>query len=89
MGRFFRQARHELREAKSDIVRQAEETKLLLQETAQRHMDAEKSADGKAFFSPACCHARFCCLLTRVFWQVWLSRMLSMAQPRPMTLRKV
>lgn len=44
--RFFRQARRELREAKSDVVRQAEETRLLLRETAQRHMEAEASADG-------------------------------------------
>ncbi|KAJ3556184.1 hypothetical protein NM688_g2166 [Phlebia brevispora] len=43
---FFRQARRELREAKSDIVRQAEETRLLLKETAQRHTDAETSVDG-------------------------------------------
>ena len=46
MRRFFNQARRELREAKSDVVRQAEETKLLLREAAQRHMDAEASVEG-------------------------------------------
>lgn len=45
--RFFHQARRELREAKSDIVRQAEETRLLLKEAAQRHMEAESSLDGR------------------------------------------
>ncbi|KIP02137.1 hypothetical protein PHLGIDRAFT_130897 [Phlebiopsis gigantea 11061_1 CR5-6] len=43
---FFRQARHELREAKSDIVRAAEETVSLLRDTARRHSEAEASRDG-------------------------------------------
>ena len=57
-SRFFNQARRELREAKSDVVRQAEETKLLLREAAQRHMDTEASVEGEkqppsyAFVSP-------------------------------------
>ena len=52
-SRFFRQARRELREAKSDVVRQAEETRLLLRETAQRHMEAEASVEGGlSFFAP-------------------------------------
>lgn len=46
-SRFFRQARRELREAKTDVVRQAEETRLLLRETAQRHMEAEVSVEGQ------------------------------------------
>lgn len=44
--RFFRQARRELREAKSDLVRQNEETISLLQEAARRHMQTETSVDG-------------------------------------------
>ncbi|GJE93752.1 DnaJ and DUF3395 domain-containing protein [Phanerochaete sordida] len=43
---FFHQARHELREAKADIVRAAEETVSLLRDTARRHMEAEASKDG-------------------------------------------
>ena len=45
--RFFRQARRELREAKSDLMRQNEETISLLQETAKRHMEFETSVDGR------------------------------------------
>ncbi len=44
--RFFRQARRELREAKSDLVRRNEETISLLQETAKRHTQTETSVDG-------------------------------------------
>jgi len=43
---FFHQARRELREAKADIVRAAEETVSLLRDTARRHMEAEASKDG-------------------------------------------
>ena len=49
--RFFRQARHELREAKSDIVRAAEETVSLLRDTARRHSEAEASRDGMCYFT--------------------------------------
>ncbi|KAJ3492248.1 hypothetical protein NLI96_g92 [Meripilus lineatus] len=47
---FFRQARRELREAKTDLVRQHEETISLLQETAKRHTQSEISVDGRIFF---------------------------------------
>ncbi|KAI0340380.1 DnaJ-domain-containing protein [Trametopsis cervina] len=43
---FFRQARRDLREATSDIVRPAEETVTLLRDAAQRQMRAEASVDG-------------------------------------------
>ena len=50
INRFFRQARRELREAKTDLVRQHEETISLLQETAKRHTQSEISVDGRNFF---------------------------------------
>ncbi|THH30988.1 hypothetical protein EUX98_g3177 [Antrodiella citrinella] len=43
---FFRQARRELRNAQSDLVRQTEETISLLQDVAKRHMQAETAVDG-------------------------------------------
>lgn len=49
--RFFHQARRELREAKADIVRAAEETVSLLRDTARRHMEAEASKDGTCYFN--------------------------------------
>lgn len=48
--RFFHQARRELREAKADVVRAAEETVSLLRDTARRHMEAEASKDGMCYF---------------------------------------
>lgn len=54
---FFHQARRELREAKADVVRAAEETMSLLRDTARRHMEAEASKDGlvivEARYGPA------------------------------------
>ncbi|EKM57036.1 uncharacterized protein PHACADRAFT_254555 [Phanerochaete carnosa HHB-10118-sp] len=54
---FFHQARRELREAKADIVRAAEETVSLLRDTARRHTEAEASKDGlvivEARYGPA------------------------------------
>ncbi|KAL1943812.1 hypothetical protein VTO73DRAFT_3630 [Trametes versicolor] len=43
---FFDDARRQLREEKSDLVRQWKETVSLLQDTAQRHMRAEEACDG-------------------------------------------
>lgn len=47
--RFFRQARHELRESKADKIRPVEETVSLLRDAAKRHMRAEASVDGMVF----------------------------------------
>lgn len=44
--RFYRQARKELLEEKSNIRREIEETILLLRETARRHTQAEKIKEG-------------------------------------------
>lgn len=46
MCRFYRQARRDLREAKADKIRPAEETVSLLRDTAKRQMRAEASVDG-------------------------------------------
>ncbi|KAI0634860.1 DnaJ-domain-containing protein [Trametes polyzona] len=43
---FFNDARRQLREEKSDLLRQWKETVSLLQDTAQRHMRAEEACDG-------------------------------------------
>jgi hypothetical protein len=43
---FYRQARKELLEEKSNIRREIEETILLLRETARRHTQAEKTKEG-------------------------------------------
>ena len=43
---FYRQARKELLEEKSNIRREIEETILLLRETARRHTQAEKIKEG-------------------------------------------
>ena len=44
--RFYRQARKELLEEKSNIRREIEETIFLLRETARRHTQAEKIKEG-------------------------------------------
>ena len=46
LPRFYRQARKELLEEKSNIHREIEETTLLLRETARRHTQAEKIKEG-------------------------------------------
>ncbi|TBU31392.1 DnaJ-domain-containing protein [Dichomitus squalens] len=43
---YLQQARQQLREEKSDLLRQCQETILLLQDTASRHMRAEEACDG-------------------------------------------
>ncbi|KAI0827143.1 DnaJ-domain-containing protein [Trametes gibbosa] len=43
---FFNEARRQLREEKSDLLRQWKETVTLLQDTAQRHLRAEEACDG-------------------------------------------
>ncbi|KAI0790406.1 hypothetical protein C8Q75DRAFT_114809 [Abortiporus biennis] len=54
---FFKRLRTDLREAKSDVLRQTEETVRLLQDTARRHMESEASVDGlvilEAWYGPA------------------------------------
>jgi DnaJ homolog subfamily C member 11 len=44
--RFYRQARRELLEERSNIYREIEETTLLLKETARKHTQAEKGKEG-------------------------------------------
>jgi hypothetical protein len=44
--RFYRLARKELREERSNIYREIEEVTLLLRETARKHTHAEKSKEG-------------------------------------------
>ena len=44
--RFYRLARKDLLEERSNIHREIEETTLLLRETARKHTDAEKSKEG-------------------------------------------
>ncbi|KAH9849605.1 DnaJ-domain-containing protein [Lenzites betulinus] len=43
---FFNEARRQLREEKSDLLRQWKETVSLLQDTAQRHLRGEEACDG-------------------------------------------
>ncbi|OCH93953.1 DnaJ-domain-containing protein [Obba rivulosa] len=54
---FFREAKRELREQKSDLLRESKETICLLQETARRHMQAEATSDGliilEAMYGPS------------------------------------
>jgi DnaJ homolog subfamily C member 11 len=45
-ARFYRQARKELLEERSNIHREIEEMGLLLRETARKHIHAEKSKEG-------------------------------------------
>jgi hypothetical protein len=44
--RFYRQARRELLEERSNIYREIEETTSLLKETARKHTQAEKGKEG-------------------------------------------
>jgi hypothetical protein len=44
--RFYRHARKELLEERSNIRREIEETTLLLRETARKHTHAEKNKEG-------------------------------------------
>ncbi len=44
--RFYRRARKELLEERSNIHREIEEMTLLLRETARKHTDAEKNKEG-------------------------------------------
>ncbi|KAI0071272.1 DnaJ-domain-containing protein [Panus rudis PR-1116 ss-1] len=54
---YFRQARRELKEAKSEVLRQHEESIYLLQDLAKRHMEAEAASDGlvitEAWYGPS------------------------------------
>jgi hypothetical protein len=45
--RFYRHARKELLEERSNIHREIEEMTLLLRETARKHTHAEKNREGK------------------------------------------
>ncbi|KAH8101824.1 DnaJ-domain-containing protein [Cristinia sonorae] len=45
---FFRQAKRELRDASSELVRQTDETISLLRDVARRHMQAEAAVDGSS-----------------------------------------
>ena len=44
--RYLQQARRQLQEEKSELLRQRQETISLLQDTAIRHMRAEETCDG-------------------------------------------
>jgi hypothetical protein len=46
--RFYRRARKELLEERSNIHREIEEMTLLLRETARKHTHAEKNKEGKS-----------------------------------------
>ena len=48
--RYLQQARRQLQEEKSELLRQRQETISLLQDTAIRHMRAEEACDGEAGF---------------------------------------
>ena len=49
-SRYLQEARRQLREEKSDLLRQWQETIHLLRDTATRHMRAEEACDGEAGF---------------------------------------
>ncbi|GBE87408.1 DnaJ-domain-containing protein [Sparassis latifolia] len=54
---FFRRARRDLRDEKSDVLREIKETSHLLQDTAKKHMQAEASCGGliivEALYGPS------------------------------------
>ena len=48
MPRYLQRAREQLREEKSELLRQWQETIYLLQDTANRHMRSEEACDGQS-----------------------------------------